>query len=323
MWFFLLACRPYTAPPEPPALVAAQAVRVEAAKARRLAVRAGSAFDPPGREGLAWVAARIAASRIDAEVTVGREIVDLELRGGTDAVGRIWDPITDAEVAAAARMPVRSCLGQAEDAYAAWAWAGHPYGHPVWGRSSTLSTIRAVEVEQFLARWWVRAAIQASEEMPALSRAAPRLVRAPVPHFAPEPPVEPILRVRGVGTCAAVSGTGHVDAAPVWSLLTTSALPAHSEGLYAATIPLPDGAAGERRLLDELTAWADGAPPPVEAATAPWGRSLLPADGPGVPTRLDAATTLARWMGSGRLRMVVVVPDDAAPEAPSVADLVR
>lgn len=318
MWSLLLACQPYRPPAEIPALERAQAVRrVEVAGPPRVAIRAGSAFDPPGREGLAWTAARVMAGRVGAEVRVGREIVELELRQGVDPLARIWgEPVSEAEVVAVAVAPERSCLEQAEDAYAVWAWAGHPYGHPVWGRRSTLPTITAAEVQNFVGRWWVRDAIASTVEAPALRLAPARLVRAPVPTFLPSPPAEAQLEIRGAGSCVAFGGGPVADAAEYWSALgDPRPFPAQSDALWAVAreLPTPTRAVELRPRLREL--WSTG--PPARS----WAEVLL-------PPRRDPVTTPGplEWLAEAQLRALVVLPDGEYADAegvPLYAEIVR
>jgi hypothetical protein len=156
-------------------------------------VRAGSAHDPMGREGLAWLTADLlrhggtramdpaafdgALADLGAEidVTVGPEVVRFRARGPA-ANGAAIEALLGAMLsaprfddAALSTAILRAtdaiaARGNAEppalasDAIRAWVFRGHPYGHLMEGRSGDLATIRAPEVRQFYADRYVRIA---------------------------------------------------------------------------------------------------------------------------------------------------------------------
>jgi hypothetical protein len=155
-------------------------------------IRAGSAHDPLGREGIAWLTADLlrhggtramdpgafdrALADLGAEidVEVGPEIVRFRARGPANRAaieallgamvseprfdeGAFPDAVQRATSALAAHESApASDLGS--DAIRTWVFRGHPYGHLMEGRRGTLETIRAQEVRQFYADRYVRAA---------------------------------------------------------------------------------------------------------------------------------------------------------------------
>ena len=156
----LAACAPYRPPPEPPPLgVARQPVRVLRADAAppavAVVVRAGSAYDPPSREGLAFVLAEAIASRAGVAVEVGPEVVIFRAAPGQAAplAAALAAPISAealaAGVAAAqARLAATDCAAAAESVVPAWAFAGHPYGHATAGHGVDVGAEVAVTEEQ-------------------------------------------------------------------------------------------------------------------------------------------------------------------------------
>lgn len=166
----LAACAPYRPPPQPPRLVVARApVRVfaEAAAPSLLTVlaRAGSAYDPPGREGTAFVYAHGVASVAGAAVEVGPELVAFAVGAGGEAAlaAALGAPVSAAALdtgrAAAARAAAGTCTQLAARLASAWALAGTPYGHPATGRASVLSTLSLGEMEAFRRLRYVRDAV--------------------------------------------------------------------------------------------------------------------------------------------------------------------
>ncbi len=172
-WLLLLAlgCRPYQRPAELPPLQVAQgplrAVRVEAASPRvHLVIRAGSAYDPPSREGLAFVVAQALGARSGAEVEVGPEWSSLSFP--PELAARVAEALSApfeeealalARAAALAELRSRDCATLARAAGAAWLWAGHPYGHPVAGRLSVVPTLSLAEAQAFRDARYVRDAV--------------------------------------------------------------------------------------------------------------------------------------------------------------------
>lgn len=313
MLLLLLACRPFHPPPEPPAFTAAGELQhVEGEP--ELVVRAGSAFDPPGREGTAWAVAHRLADAAGVTVDVGRELV--RFSGPVGAAAATW-PQTP---------PARSCAEAAEDVFATRFWLGHPYGHAVWGRSSVLSTFTAAELDAFQARTYVRAASVGVGSV-VVPTAFPSTL---APH--PTPTVPPssrgvALHVDGAEACM-VFGTAGVGPASPQELALVHALREHFgdtrpldplvEPGFTVAVALPEGAAGEARVRRELTALA--ASPPFTAGSV----AFTPAAGPLLGLRpyagplLSADGALARWLGEDSLRTVVVAP---AGEYPADTDV--
>ena len=166
----LAACAPYHPPAQPPRLVVARApVRVfsepGAPTLLTVLVRAGSAYDPPGREGTAFVYAHGVASLGGAAVEVGPELVAFMVPAGGEAAlaSALGTPVStdlvDAGRAAAARLEPRTCAALAGDLVASWALAGPPYGHPAQGRASVLPTLTPGEVDAFRSLRYVRDAV--------------------------------------------------------------------------------------------------------------------------------------------------------------------
>lgn len=311
----LLACRPYEPPPVPPALTRAQAHHfVRADDPTTMLVRAGSAFDPPGREGLAWAAAHAVATGIGAEVRVGPELVEFS-RAGL-AVG-----------AATRGPPARDCAGRAEDVFATRFWAGHPYGHPVWGRSSVLPTISDLEIAQFVDRWYVNPAIAIVGPADVTLPAPARLATAPTPTVLPKPRPGTVF-VDGESACLVFGTAGDGPrTAEEWALVArlraqfgdTRRIDPTVEPGFTVAVALPEGPSVADHVRTEIAALVAGGPSWSTGGItwAPGVPALLPLtafDG----TFSDAHTILARWLGGGRTRMVVVAP---AAEYPPGTDV--
>lgn len=162
----------------------------------RVVVRAGSAYDPPNREGLAFLTAHALAAQVHgASVEVGEEIVRFTLPlAGLAALGRTMDAPPPADVLARAReeaVRAQSPTTCEEAAALAWAlvrYAGHPYGHAPAGRASVLPTVTSLEVRQFIAARYVREAVRVAMGAPpsddaiaALATRPARLSRSTLP----------------------------------------------------------------------------------------------------------------------------------------------
>lgn len=202
-WMCLaLGCRPYQPPALTPPLQVAQAplrvLRDESGQGGLwLVVRAGSAYDPPSREGLAFATAHVLAVRLGASVQVGPETVVFSLPPNLrpDAAAAMAAPVQADEVQyayqlAAARLRSVSCKDVAQQVGMAWTLAGHPYGHAVAGRLSTITTFLPTELSAFYGARYVRDAAMIAVEggggVPALDLAfAPRLSRSPTPAVLP------------------------------------------------------------------------------------------------------------------------------------------
>lgn len=134
-----------------------------------IGVLAGSAYDPRGREGLAAATARALARTAGADVEVGPEVVTFSgprdslvaLGGALAAPPAAASPVTaltDTRDPAGTPTAPADCRALAEDAWDAWVFGGHPYGHPVAGRTSVLPTLTEEEARGFHALRYVRGA---------------------------------------------------------------------------------------------------------------------------------------------------------------------
>lgn len=203
-WLLLgMGCRPYVPPDVTPPLVVARAplriIKVQSdIPSAELVVRAGSAYDPPGREGLAFVTAQIVGLRLGASVEVGLETVIFTLPATPvpDAAAALLSPVQPVELEyarelASARLRSARCAQVAQDVGLAWAFAGHPYGHAVAGRHSSLPTLTSAEISAFYAARYVRDAALLTATHggwldPQLDAAfAPMLSRSPTPAVKP------------------------------------------------------------------------------------------------------------------------------------------
>lgn len=344
MWL-LLACA-FREPAQTPPLAAAQApVRLVEGPTRpgalEIVVRAGSAYDPPSREGLAWVAAHAAAP--SAHVEVGPEIVRIELDANAGLQGAL-NLTPDAAAVAAARDAALSelrggeCEAVALRAWDRWALAGHPYGHAVEGRTSVLPTITPGEVHAFLrARYTrdaVRIAVSAPMDTSGLNALLPTLSR-PVTPAVPPPPTNgarlyvtalvgsscvvigrPDDRARNAGEVAVLSAfadaigadvdaTVRVDPGVRWSL-------ALGEGASASSVESVWNRVTSQRTVHRASTSA-GLMRVSPTAARLAAESLLPALVPLSPVSLpddtDVTSILSRVADPSRLRMVVVSAD--------------
>jgi hypothetical protein len=200
MWTLLaVACLPPLGMAAPPRLVLAQAEPAAVAvdglvDEVRVVARAGSAHDPPGREGIAWIAANILADRLGAVVEVGEDVVRLAVPIG--AAGTLGEALTRpvegdelerARSKADAWLLGADCGTVAEAAWVTWAYAGHPYGHPTVGRSSVRASLTEGEVSSFIARHYVRESVRvgvAPSGAPAVGGLG-RLAPVTLPHATP------------------------------------------------------------------------------------------------------------------------------------------
>ncbi len=163
-----LGCSAYRAPPATPPLVASRepvrVVRAAGATARvQVVIRAGSAYDPPSREGLAFVLAQALAVSAEALVSVGPELVVFSVApDGVPALAQaLRSPLSTGAIdtgkaAALARFASPACEDLAAASASAWVLAGHPYGHAAFGRSSVIPTLSLAEIEVFRARRYAR-----------------------------------------------------------------------------------------------------------------------------------------------------------------------
>jgi hypothetical protein len=246
----LAAACGYHPPPITPALLAARGpVRAVPGGAELVvAVRAGSAYDPPGREGLAWVAAQAVAGAAGARVEVSPDAAVFTMapeRGFAFAAALTApgaDRVAEARSRALHALADRSCPGRALRAWVASAWVGHPYGHATEGRTSVLPTLAMDEVQAFLATRYVRDAVVVAGDAGALVGIPPLLSRAVVPTVPSTPAGPPLATIAASGTCVAV---GNPHAAPqgiadraAWALIRAAIGDvASGEGVVAAGAP--------------------------------------------------------------------------------------
>jgi hypothetical protein len=219
----LLAACAFRPPAETPALVAAegpvQTVPLPAGEPLRVALRAGSAHDPPGREGLAWVAAHAIAAAAGATVEVGPEIVVFTPApdGANALAAALAAPpsdarVADAQSAALAALAGLDCRGLAARAWDAWVYAGHPYGHAPEGRSSVLPTLTTSEVAAFQQVRYVRSVAVVgvpsgvTVDTRAFESLPPRLSVSPVPAVRLPLPMARVLVVTAEDARCMVAG---------------------------------------------------------------------------------------------------------------------
>ncbi len=160
----------------------------------QIAVRAGSAFDPIGQEGVAHLAARLvreggagdqSPEAVDAllyrlgtevEVVVGKELVTLRTRALNEDLAELL-PLLAAMVTAPAlddkalerlRDEAGDHLGKGllesdealgMEVFDSWLYEAHPYGHPVEGRTGTVAGLDAAAVRAFRDAAWLRSAV--------------------------------------------------------------------------------------------------------------------------------------------------------------------
>jgi zinc protease len=159
-----------------------------------LSVRAGSAMDPVGQEGVASLAAQLLreggagerdgaavdaalyALGTDIEVVVDKELVTFRTRalhGDMETAASILGDILLApkldgdsflRLRSEARHALEVGIAQSDEALGlevmdSWMHAGHPYGHPVEGRSGALEVVDVAAVKAFVADRYLRASV--------------------------------------------------------------------------------------------------------------------------------------------------------------------
>ncbi len=232
-----LGCAPARPPARPPVLVVASSpLRLVADAAGRrggalLLVRAGSAYDPPGREGLSFVLAHGLAAKAGVEVEVGPELVRFRIpEGRAAALAAAFVESVDEQtvrLGVAAAGPAEGCAAQARHAALAWGVAGHPYGHRPEGRTSVLPTLRAGELQAFRQLRYVRdAAVLVAA--PEADTVALSLVLPPMLSRSVTPAVALAPRAAGVKVSAPVSA-----GCAAWVLATPASWGAREEALLS------------------------------------------------------------------------------------------
>lgn len=187
-----------------------------------LAVRAGSAYDPPGREGLARVAAGLAEHHGAHLVEFGPEVVifQMDLSQSEALLSWLRAPTPSAaelslQVEEQLRWPW-SCEELAEAALDRWQFSGHPYRGPQRGRQSTLPTLTAAEVGAFVQARYVKDGMATSgTAVPGLDELSSQLSRRVTPAaLAPSPLTTTLtLVVKGPPgfSCGAMASDAEVD----------------------------------------------------------------------------------------------------------------
>jgi zinc protease len=291
-----------------------------------LLIRAGSAHDPVGQEGLAWLTAQSLVAAAQAREAPGQspslgrdlrwqvqpELVRFELRCAreesvlcAERLGSLVASPTFSGPAfelarARARIDLAEALGLGgsgpqREALALslmdrWLYQGHPYGHAAQGRSGSLEVLGLADVQRFHADRYVRGAAALG--------------------IAGSPTVEAVVDVQAA--LGGLPGRMHRDATPRalpsdqgGELLIVEAPGASTVAVFGAALDRDTGI-GERLALQAglalLTSGAEGAPAGLRASLdaaeerlQPAFRLLVPlADGP------DAATIaeLRRLLGS-------------------------
>ncbi|MDP2312331.1 MAG: hypothetical protein Q8P41_05455 [Pseudomonadota bacterium] len=305
MLFLFVACAVHP-PVETPALVLAagpvRTVPLPAGERVRVALRAGSAHDPPGREGLAWVTAHAIAAAAGAEVEVGAEIVvyAAPLESVPALALALAAPPSAERVAAAREAAVQTldgldCRALAERVWDSWIYAGHPYGHAPEGRRSVLPTLTATEVAAFQEVRYVRSVAVvgvptgARVDAAAFDTLPPRMSVSPVPSVRLPLPDARVLVVTAPDRRCLVAG--HPTDAPSGDLRAadalfrapsdgrdTSVVAPRRQGRHLVTLPLPPHLGVDDRVTEVL----DGAWLPLWEASrafapevAPWPADAL------------------------------------------------
>lgn len=219
----LVAACAFRPPAETPALVAAEgpvrSLPLPASEPVRVALRAGSAHDPPGREGLAWITAHAIAATAGASVDVGAEVVVYSTAiEGVPALSLALSVPPSSERVAAARIEAAQaladldCRALAERAWDSWIYAGHPYGHAPEGRLSVLPTLTTQEVAAFQEVRYVRSVAVvgvpagAAVDLGLFGALPPRLSVSPVPAVRLPLPAAKVLLIAAEGKRCLVAG---------------------------------------------------------------------------------------------------------------------
>ena len=201
MWAMLTlwSCTWSRAPGPAPLVEAVKPIRVVGQPADGLVtwldltIRAGSAHDPIGQEGLAWHTANLlreggAGGRdkaavdallyrlgTDVEVMVDRELISLRVRCLTEDLPEVTDllgdmllePALDASalerLAGSSRTALETGIAESDEglgmaALDGWLFSGHRYAHPPQGRAGVLETLTVDDVQDFLDARYVRPA---------------------------------------------------------------------------------------------------------------------------------------------------------------------
>jgi len=199
LWTALAACTWSRAPGPAPAVVAVEPVRVVGQPTAGaitwldVTLRAGSAHDPIGQEGLAWHAAALlrqggAGGRdeqavedllyslgTDVEVMVDRELVSFRVRCLTEDLPEVTDLLGDmllepelseetlVRLAGDSKRTLERSIAENDEvlgmaAMEAWMFEGHRYGHQPRGRSGVVETLTVSDVRGFVDERYIRPA---------------------------------------------------------------------------------------------------------------------------------------------------------------------
>ncbi len=311
----LSGCLPPMPPAREPALVvAAGPLRTlpsaqAGAGSLLLVLRAGSAYDPPGREGLALVLAHAVAARAGVSADVEAELVRFHIPEGRAAAFAVSlvDAVDEAAMAVgrAAARPGTGCAALARDGARAWGLAGHPYGHRAEGRSSVLSTLTAGEAQAFRQLRYVRDAAvlvvgPGADATPLLQVLPPTLSRS----------VTPAVKVAAGRERMTVAGAVSV-ACEAWVVGSPEDWGASDEAALAVVARIAGDPLPHRRVD---SAWVLSALPDAEALSAglAWARAEVLAELAAQPGALHAADVLLGPLRGGRYS-----------PAPALADALR
>lgn len=300
----------------------------------------GYAHDPPGDEGLAWLAARARPEHPGASVVVDAEWVEHRVRCPV-AEG---EACLDAWWATVLAPPDAASLDRARAAAAAWfaepppaelrdallsmrLYVGHPYGRAPRGRASASARVDLADIDRFrsvnehrsgalaqLTGAWTPAL---GQRLRAHLDALPARRPADRPRPAPEPARPPDWSVRGVSPAATVAvgrplpaASDHPDWPALWVGAHTRA--AGTEGLEVWAPP--DPCAPIARAHGALALVIEGHAPVAalrERALAGLAAPAPEAFGPG----LDAAVRACAGADPDLLRRVQEVSFEAAAAA--------
>lgn len=157
-------------------------------------IRAGSAYDPTGQEGVAWLTARMlregGAAELDpasvdaelyalaatVEVVVDKEMVTFRGKALAEDADTFlplftrlltqpaWYPAAFERLRSDAIEHLTNGVMASDEVLGdmlldIWLHEGHPYGHPIRGRTGTLETLTLDDVQDFYATAYVRSAV--------------------------------------------------------------------------------------------------------------------------------------------------------------------
>ena len=135
-------------------------------------VRAGSAQDPIGKEGLAYLVAHsIFPKDLRVDIVVGREHVRFRLPVSIknekkliniiidSMINPIWSLTHLENTKINTKNEIHEWLGStylSHDLFRQWMYSGHPYGHAPFGGHQSLDSISDMDIHSFYAQYYVR-----------------------------------------------------------------------------------------------------------------------------------------------------------------------